>query len=107
TGNAVSFPERFYFVGGVLTQEYGTINAYRMKPYHRLDLSATYTPHPKKQRKYSTNWVFSLYNAYSRLNPYFIYFNQEGSAASGNLKVTAKQVSLFPVIPSVTWNIKF
>ncbi|MGZ2831696.1 hypothetical protein, partial [Pseudomonas aeruginosa] len=51
TGNAVSFPERFYFVGGVLTQEYGTINAYRMKPYHRLDLSATYTPHPKKQRK--------------------------------------------------------
>lgn len=106
TGNATSLPERFYFVSGVLTQEYSRINAYRMKPYHRLDFSATYTPAPKKIRKYSSNWVFSIYNVYSRLNPYFIYFDQEGSATAGTLKVTAKQVSLFPIIPSVTWNIR-
>jgi outer membrane receptor protein involved in Fe transport len=106
TGNATSLPERFYFIGGTLTQEYSRINAYRMKPYHRLDFSATYTPTPKKQRKYTSNWVFSLYNVYSRLNPYFIYYDQEGSATGGNLKVTAKQVSLFPIIPSVTWNIR-
>jgi hypothetical protein len=107
TGNAISMPERFYFVGGVLTQEYSRINAYRMKPYHRLDLAATYTPQPKKQRKYTSSWAFSLYNVYSRFNPYFIYFNQEGNASAGTLKVEAKQVSLFPVIPSVTWNLKF
>lgn len=106
TGNATSLPERFYFVGGVLTQEYSRINAYRMKPYHRMDLSFTYTPTPKKVRKYTSNWVFSLYNAYSRLNPYFIYFDQEGQASNGDLRVTARQVSLFPVIPAVTWNIK-
>lgn len=106
TGNATSLPERFYFVGGVLTQEYSRINAYRMKPYHRMDISFTYTPTPKKQRKYTSNWVFSLYNAYSRLNPYFIYFDQEGDAGNGTLEVKAKQVSLFPVIPAVTWNIK-
>lgn len=106
TGNATSLPERFYFVSGVLTQEYSRINAYRMKPYHRLDFSATYTPVPKKIRKYSSNWVFSIYNVYSRLNPYFIYYDQEGSATAGTLKVTAKQVSLFPIIPSVTWNIR-
>lgn len=105
TGNATSLPERFYFINGVLTQEYSRINAYRMKAYHRLDLSATYTPKPKKQHKYTSNWVFSIYNLYSRLNPYFIYYDQEGSATSGTLRVTAKQVSLFPVIPSVTWNI--
>jgi outer membrane receptor protein involved in Fe transport len=106
TGNATSLPERFYFVSGVLTQEYSRINAYRMNSYHRLDLAATYTPEPKKQRKYSGYWVFSLYNVYSRSNPYFVYYDQEGSAAAGTLKVTAKQVSLFPVIPSITWNIK-
>jgi outer membrane receptor protein involved in Fe transport len=106
TGNATSMPERFYFVGGVLTQEYSRINAYRMKAYHRLDLAATYTPQPKRIRKYKTSWVFSLYNAYSRLNPYFIYFDQEGSASAGTLKVEARQVSLFPVIPAVTMNIK-
>jgi outer membrane receptor protein involved in Fe transport len=106
TGNATSMPERFYFIGGILTQEYSRINAYRMKPYHRLDLAATYTPQPEKKRKYATNWVFSLYNAYSRLNPYFIYFDQEGSASAGTLKVEARQVSLFPIIPAVTMNIK-
>ncbi len=106
TGNAISVPERFYFVGGILSQQFSSINSYRMDAYHRVDFAATYTPKPKKIRKYSTNWVFSLYNAYSRANPYFLYFNQEGSAAAGTLKVSAKQVSLFPVLPSVTWNIK-
>ena len=106
TGTATSLPERFYFVSGVLTQEYSRINAYRMNDYHRLDIAATLTPQPKKVRKYTSNWVFSVYNLYSRLNPYFIYFDQEGSAAAGTLQVTAKQVSLFPIIPTITWNIK-
>lgn len=107
TGNAITLPERFYFINGVLTQEYSKLNQYRMKAYHRLDLSATFTPVPKKPKKVISYWVFSIYNAYSRLNPYFIYFDQEGSAANGDLKVEARQVSLFPVIPAVTWNFKF
>lgn len=107
TGNAISLPERFYFIEGTLTQEFSRVNAYRMKPYHRLDISATYTPVPKKKRSYTGSWVFSVYNVYSRLNPYFYYFDQEGSATQGTLNVVAKQVSLFPVIPSVTWNVKF
>ncbi|MBE2231756.1 MAG: TonB-dependent receptor [Chitinophagaceae bacterium] len=107
TGNAVTLPERFYVINGVLTQEYSRLNQYRMKAYHRLDFSATYTPVPKKKRKISSQWVFSVYNLYSRLNPYFLYYDQEGSIAEGNLTITGKQVSLFPVLPSVTWNFKF
>lgn len=107
TGNAITLPERFYFINGVLTQEYSRLNQYRMKAYHRLDLSATYTPQPKKKRRINSSWVFSIYNTYSRLNPYFIYFDQNGSLANGDLKVEAKQVSLFPIIPAVTWNFKF
>ncbi len=107
TGNATSLPQRFYIVNGVLTQEYSQINAYRLPAYHRLDLSATLTPQPKKQKRLQSSWVFGLYNAYSRANPYFIYFSQEGSPYNGTLKVQAKQVSLFPVLPSVTWNFKF
>lgn len=106
TGNAISLPERFYFVGGVLTQEYSRINAYRVQPYHRLDVAATYTPQQKKKRKYTSNWVFSIYNLYSRLNPYFYYFDQQ-TDENGTTTITGKKVSLFPVIPSVTWNIKF
>lgn len=107
TGNATTLPERFYIVSGVLTQEYGKVNTYRLPAYHRLDLSATLTPKKKPGRNWDQSWVFSIYNVYSRLNPYFIYFNQEGSAYSGELGIQPKQVSLFPVIPAVTWNFKF
>ena len=107
TGNATSLPEKFYLVEGVLTQQYSKINQYRLPSYHRLDLSATYTPVPKKLRKVTSSWNFSIYNAYSRRNPYFLYFDQTGSAFDGSLEVQAKQVSLFPVIPSVTYNFKF
>ncbi len=107
TGNATSLPEKFYLIEGVLTQQFSRINQYRLAPYHRLDLSATYAPTPKKERKWKHSWVFSLYNVYSRQNPYFLYYNQTGSAFAGTLEVQAKQVSLFPVIPSVTYNFKF
>jgi hypothetical protein len=106
TGNAVTVPERFYFINGTLTQQNSKINDYRLAPYHRLDFSATLTPVHKKKRKYTDSWIFGLYNVYSRLNPYFIYFDQTGNALNGNLKVDASQVSLFPIIPSVTWNVK-
>lgn len=107
TGNAVTLPERFYVMQGVLTQEFSRINQYRLAPYHRLDLSATYTPKPDSQRKWVGSWVFSIYNTYSRLNPYFLYFDQTGSPYDGTLQVQARQVSLFPILPSVTWNFKF
>jgi outer membrane receptor protein involved in Fe transport len=112
SGNAMSLPERFYFIGGVLTQEYSKINAYRMAPYHRLDFAATYTPVPKKKHWYKSSWVFSIYNVYSRNNPYFYYFDQSTVTDPNNpratiRKVTAKKISLFPVLPSVTWNVKW
>lgn len=107
TGNAATLPQRFYIIGGVLTQEYSRINEYRLPSYHRLDLSATLTPKKNERRKWKTEWVFSIYNTYSRQNPYFIYFDQSGSALNGDLKIQAKQVSLFPIIPAVTWNFKF
>ena len=107
TGNAATLPERFYIVEGVLSQQYSAINQYRLPAYHRLDLSATLTPKKNIGRKWKSEWVFGVYNAYSRQNPYFIYFDQAGDPAAGTLTVQAKQVSIFPIIPSVTWNFKF
>jgi hypothetical protein len=108
TGNAATLPQRFYIVGGVLSQEYSRINQYRLPSYHRLDLSAVLQgKRNDRRKKLKTEWVFSLYNAYSRQNPYFIYFDQSGSPLDGSLQVQAKQVSIFPVIPAITWNFKF
>ncbi|MGC4103871.1 TonB-dependent receptor [Ferruginibacter sp.] len=107
SGNAATLPQRFYIIGGVLTQEYSRINEYRLPSYHRLDLSAILTPKKNEKRKWKSEWVFSIYNTYSRQNPYFIYFDQSGSPYNGTLTIQAKQVSLFPIIPAVTWNFKF
>ncbi|MEO7309604.1 MAG: TonB-dependent receptor [Chitinophagaceae bacterium] len=107
TGNATTYPERFYIIQGNLVQQYGTINSYRLPAYHRLDLAATYTPNKHPERRLKSSWIFSIYNTYSRANPYFIYFDQMGSPYQGTLQVSARQVSLFPVLPTVTWNFKF
>ena len=107
SGNAATLPQRFYIFNGVLTQDYSRLNEYRLPSYHRLDLSATYTSPRNEHRKIKSQWIFSVYNTYSRQNPYFVYFDQSGNPYNGTLVVQAKQVSLFPVIPAVTWNFKF
>ena len=105
TGNAVTLPVNWYLLNGNIVYDYGPRNWYRMKPYHRLDLSATLQG--KKTKRFESSWNFSIYNVYSRLNPYFLYFDTEGSIETGNFRNVAKQVSLFPILPSVTWNFKW
>lgn len=105
TGNAMTIPISRYFIEGNIVNEYGERNAYRMKPYHRLDLSVTY--YFKKKKNFEHNLNFSVFNAYNRYNPYYIYFETTGNINDFKLETKAKQVSLFPVLPSVTWNFKF
>lgn len=104
TGNAVTLPQRFYFIEGVITQEYSRVNQYRLPAYHRADIAFIYSSPKNLKRRMKSEWVFSMYNLYSRKNPYFIYYNTETEGNS--IRVQAKQVSIFPVIPSVTWNFK-
>ena len=48
-----------------------------------------------------------LYNVYNRANPFFLFVDNDGDFLDGDFKLTVKQVSLFPIIPSVTWNFEF
>jgi hypothetical protein len=107
TGNTATLPDKFYFIEGTLTQSESSIDAYRMPPYDRLDISVIYSVPKKPGRKFSHSWDFSVYNAYSRLNPYFIYFNQTGNYLNSSLTVQAEKVSIFPILPSITWNFSF
>ena len=115
TGNAITLPQSIYFVENNVLFDYGDRNSFRMAPFHRWDVSATLTPRKNELRKQKksgkrvieSNWNFSIYNLYSRQNPYFIYFNPEGNFSEGTASLKAYQVSLFPILPSVTWNFKF
>jgi CarboxypepD_reg-like domain/TonB dependent receptor/TonB-dependent Receptor Plug Domain len=110
TGTAITLPVARYLIENTIVDEYGPRNSFRMAPYHRADISVTYNCKPKKlfgKLPFESNWNFSVYNIYSRMNPFFIYFDNEGSIQQGNLDITAKQVSLFPILPSITWNFNF
>jgi hypothetical protein len=102
TGNAVTYPEGRYEYAGQVVSVYGERNSRRMPDYHRLDLGATLQG--KKTEKFNSSWNFSVYNAYARLNPYIIGFREQ----EDNPSVTeAYQVSLFSILPSVTYNFEF
>jgi hypothetical protein len=105
TGNAITLPIERYIIEGKIVNNYGPRNQARMPAYHRADISVTY--HVPKKKKLESSWNFSVFNVYNRLNPFFIYFANEGDITQNELKITAKQVSLFPILPSVTWNFKF
>ncbi|WP_083470410.1 TonB-dependent receptor [Rufibacter tibetensis] len=111
TGNAYSLPVQRFIFQDVPGEDYTVIpvypdrNSFRLAAYHRLDLGLVYKLRPKRG---SADLTFSVYNAYNRRNPYFVYFetlkNEESNQITG---FVAKQVSLFPVIPSITYNFKF
>jgi len=108
TGNCATMPVSRYIIGGNIVSEYGPRNGFRMPAYHRADLSLTWYPKSKKKtRRIEESWNFSIYNLYNRRNPYFIYFDVEGDILAGSASVTAKQVSIFSILPSISWNFKF
>ena len=106
SGNAITLPTGFYLINGQVQEVFSKINAYRLPSYHRLDLSAIYTPQHKKPRRWQGSWAFSIYNVYDRHNPYFLYADVPGSLQSG-VNVKVYEVSIFPIIPSITYNFKF
>jgi hypothetical protein len=82
-------------------------NTYRLIPYHRLDLGVVWKLKPVRFGT-ERDLTFSIYNAYDRRNAYFIYFEEQRNATTNQTNgFQAQQVSLFPVIPSVTYNFKF
>ena len=119
TGNATTFPQASYLsfpdselypdseLNANEIEYYGERNGTRMNAYHRLDLGVNFH---KEKKKGIRTISLSVYNAYNRKNPFFVYlgnsFNSQigGGESSQNV---ATQVSLFPIIPSITYNFKF
>ncbi|MES2629815.1 MAG: carboxypeptidase-like regulatory domain-containing protein [Bacteroidota bacterium] len=122
TGSRITLPvQRYYsFEAANFVDIYGPRNSFKMAPYHRIDVSATLRrPTVKmvkdpvtgemveRKKKVTSSWNFSIYNLYNRKNPYFLYNDLTGDLSKGDSKVVLKQVSLFPILPSVTWNFSF
>lgn len=102
TGNAVTFPTGKYQVDDFTVPAFTDRNGYRMPDYHRLDVAATYTP--KKKKRFESSWNFSIYNIYGRRNAFSITFRENEDDPT---KTEAVRMSLFQMLPSVTYNFKF
>jgi hypothetical protein len=106
TGNAMTVPVQIYWFNSTLNTEYSETNAFRMPAYHRMDVSATYNF--KKHGTYESSLNFSVFNVYNRANPFLIYFDIKGDIVNDHsLSISVKQISIAPVLPSVSWNLKF
>ncbi len=116
TGNAITLPMAKYPVipHGIennpdywyyySVSSYGGKNQQRMEAYHRGDISIQ---NHKKLKKFERTWEISLYNLYNRKNPYFYYLDQVYNPYTGLSENVLKKISIFPLIPSFSYNIKF
>ena len=103
SGLPATFPEGYYMYGDVKVPVYGGRNAERLPVYHHLDISATYTPKPDKKQGWQGEWVFSIYNVYNRMNSASMTFRQNDKTGANE----ANRLSIFGIIPSVTYNFRF
>jgi len=79
---------------------YNGRNSYRMPDFHKLDISVSFI---KKKKRGVRTWNISIYNVYSRFNPYYLYYKYDAQTH----KTKLYQYSLFPIIPSVSYSFKF
>lgn len=103
SGRPVTYPEGQYQYQGINVPVYGERNKNNLAAYHHLDISATYKPKPEKTKGWQSEWVFSIYNLYNRRNAASVTFTQNETSGINE----AVRLSIFGLIPSVTYNFKF
>ncbi|MBP5501456.1 MAG: TonB-dependent receptor [Bacteroidales bacterium] len=101
SGQALTAPSAKYEAVNWTLNYYNERNGYRAPAYHRLDVGINNT---KERPNYTRIWSFGVYNLYNHYNPYMIKFKNDDTKPSGTKAV---QTSLFGIIPSVTYTIKF
>lgn len=103
SGQPVTYPDGYYEYQGVQFPSYSGRNDENLPAYHRLDLSLTYTPRPEKEKGWQSEWVFGIYNLYNRKNAASITFRQDRETARNE----AVRLSIFGIVPSISYNFKF
>ena len=103
SGQPVTYPTGKYVFQGVTVPSYNSRNEDRLPAYHRMDISATLTPKKYENKKFKGEWVFGIYNIYSRYNAASITFRQNAETGANE----AVKLSIFGIVPSVSYNFKF
>lgn len=103
SGQPVTYPNGQYVYQGITIPSYGERNKNSLPVYHHLDVSATYIPKPYKKKGWQSEWVFSIYNLYNQKNAASISFRENADTGVNE----AVKLSIFGIVPSVSYNFKF
>lgn len=103
TGRPVTYPDSQYTYEGLNIANFSDRNASRLTDYHRIDVSATYKPNRKPDKRWKGEWVFGIYNIYNRRNAASISFGQNRETGANE----ATRTAIFGAVPSVSYNFKF
>lgn len=103
TGQPVTYPVSQYEYEGQNIPNYGSRNTNRLFDFHHLDLSAILTPKRSSNQHWKGEWVFSIYNVYNRKNAASLNFAENEKTGINE----AKRLSIFGIIPSVSYRFKF
>lgn len=103
TGQPSTFPNGQFEYNGITVPIYESRNSSRLPSYNRLDVSVNYIPKPNSTKRWKSEWVFGIYNIYNRKNAASITFRENRNSGSNE----ALRLSIYGIIPSVTYNFKF
>jgi hypothetical protein len=115
SGTPTTFPTSRFIIQdfAVPFNAFDSRNNVRIPDFHRLDLSATLEGNAFKRngapKKIVSQYVFSIYNAYNRRNPFSIFFSQDMERLPMGTppNTSATQLAIIgSIVPSVTWNLK-
>ncbi len=108
TGNATTLSQQFYQTldernpnNSYIVNHISSRNNYRMPSYHRLDIGVNFN---KKKKHGIRTWNISIYNVYNNQNPFMLLVGTAPYPRKGNV---LKQLSIFPIIPSISYSYKF
>lgn len=112
SGTPTTFPTSRFEQQGYVIPHNGNNrrNNVRIPTYHRMDVSATLEGKKNEERRWQSQWVFSVYNIYNRRNPFSIYFAQQEGRLPVGAPVNTEAVQLSVIgnfIPSVSYNFEF
>jgi hypothetical protein len=103
SGGFITIPVGTYENNGASFYYYTNRNGYQLPAYHRLDISAAYKSKKNENRRWKSEWVFSVYNVYNRKNVYSYYIRQDSNFDSSH----AYMMYLYGILPTVSYNFSF
>lgn len=111
SGRPYTIPNGYVEINNVVVPLFLERNNSRIPAYHRLDLSWRIHNPSMKKKRWTGDWVFTIYNIYGRKNAYNVYYGPRAGGLGyifGSSYLGSYRLSIFgaPIV-SLTYQFKF